>query len=263
MQLLDQAETDSAFDEREHPDLLSFLAFERRVSAGLYLAAQRLASNKFEPTPEAIELLTSLDFFLSRLILKFENFKDFAGIDEALVRLQDSASKPHSDPSLRAICNLALEAPLAIATLRTFTILSHRPDFVSVLIGNLRKSLPNIFRQSILIPNIPALKHAAKCATAILICAIICVTLNWDNGIGCVETVMLVVQTTFGGTLMIGSLRFLGVLMGFSLAIFAVLFLIPLVSTIACFLMIFAPVLFSVIMICHDNKQPSIFTLRT
>ncbi|NDG62930.1 MAG: hypothetical protein EBY29_05605 [Planctomycetes bacterium] len=61
MQLLDQAETDSGFDDREHPDLLSFLAFERRVSAGLYLAAQRLASNKFEPTPEAIELLTSLD----------------------------------------------------------------------------------------------------------------------------------------------------------------------------------------------------------
>ena len=262
MQLLDQAETDSAFDDREHPDLLTFLAFERRVSAGLYLAAQRLASDKFEPTPEAIELLTSLDFFLSRLILKFENFKDFAGIDEALVRLQDSASKPHSDPSLRAICNLALEAPLAIATLRTFTIFSHRPDFASVLIGNLRKSLSDMFRQSILIPNIPALKHAAKCATAILICAIICVTLNWDKGIGCVETVMLVVQTTFGGTLMIGSLRFLGVLMGFALAVFAVIFLIPVVTTLAGFLMIFAPVLFFVGYGMHGSQRVNVPALQ-
>ena len=43
LQLLDQADTDATFDRREHPDLVTFLAFERRLSAGLYIVAQRLA----------------------------------------------------------------------------------------------------------------------------------------------------------------------------------------------------------------------------
>ncbi len=262
LQLLDQAETDSGFDEREHPDLKTFLAFERQLSMGIYLAAQRFASNKFEATPDAIELLTALDVFLSRLTEKIEHLSHFAGLDEALVRLQEAARKQNDHPSFRSISNLAFDAPLAVATLRTFTILVHRPDFASVLLGNIRRCLPNLFRQRILIPNIQALKHSAKCATSILICALVCITLNWDKGIGCVETVMLVVQATFGGTLMIGSLRMLGVMIGYSLAVFTIIFLIPVVTTLTGFLLIFAPVLFCAGYGMHGSQRVSVPALQ-
>ncbi len=244
LQLLDQADTDATFDRREHPDLVTFLAFERRLSAGLYIVAQRLASNSIEITPGTVELLNALDLYVKRLIAKLEDITHFADLDVALTQLQKAATNLQLDQSLGVICNLVTEAPSAVATLRSFTILSHRPDFGSIVVGNFRGCIPNLFRQRILTPNIPALKHATKCATAILICALFCITMNWDQGIGCVETVMLVVQTTFGGTLMIGSLRFLGVVMGFTLSICAVIFFMPMVTTLAGFLLIFAPVLF-------------------
>lgn len=262
MQLLDQAETEIAFDDGNHPDLLAFLSFERQLSSGLYLAAERLSNNKFETNEQSIEFLTSLDLYISRLIDKVEDISHFKGLDEALVQLQVAARKSHEDPSLVALCNLTFQAPQAIRTLRTFTHFLHRPDFGTVLIGNLRRSIPNLFRQSIRTLNIPALTHAAKCSTAILICALICLTLNWDNGIGCVETVMLVVQVTFGGTLLIGSLRFVGVILGFSLAIFVVIFLMPLVTTLPGFLLIFAPILFFVGYGMHGSPRVSTPSLQ-
>jgi uncharacterized membrane protein YccC len=77
-----------------------------------------------------------------------------------------------------------------------------------------------------------------------MICAIFCIAINWTMGIGCVETVMLVVQGTFGGTLLIGGLRMAGVVLGYALAIMLVIFLIPAVTTLPGFWLIFGGTLF-------------------
>ncbi len=243
IQLVEQAETDQSFGDTENRHLVSLIAFERRCAAALYLVAERVATKPVDEIPQAIAALATLKADLARNTSALGNALE----SESQLVQEDSHPNQAVNLALAAwylpVQRLSAEAPEVQAWIRTLVKLERHADLGRVLMGNIKYGISRIFRLSLFRPDIGVLKHATKCSTSILICALFCITINWSTGIGCVETVMFVVQATFGGTLMVGGLRFVGVLVGFTLAIFAVIFIMPMITTLPGFLLLFGPIL--------------------
>ena len=256
LMMLDNAQTDFSFDGATRHNLISLMAFESRVAACLSVAAEQVAEHHTDATPAVLELFNSFDERLEYMLEQLEN----PSIDGAVASPPLALAPPPE--WLEPMQRVADEAGVVAPNINTFALLKNQPDFATETLRNLKQCLPNIFRLSVLKPNMPALKHATKCASAIMICAIFCIALNWDQGIGCVETVMLVVQATFGGTLLIGGLRAAGVVMGFVLSVCAVIFIVPLITTIPGFLLMFMIVLFVMGYVMHGAPRVSVPALQ-
>lgn len=256
LMMLDNAQTDFSFDGATRHNLISLMAFQSRAAACLYVAAEQVAEHHADATPAVFELFQILDQRLHHMLEQLEN----PSIDGAVAAppLQMAPPPEWLEPMQRVVQEAGVVAP----NINTFAVLKDQPDFVTQTLRNLKQSLSNIFRLSVLKPNMPALKHATKCASAIMICAIFCIAMNWDKGIGCVETVMLVVQATFGGTLLIGGLRVAGVVMGFTLSICAVIFIMPIITTIPGFLLMFMIILFVMGYVMHGSPRVSVPALQ-
>ena len=138
-----------------------------------------------------------------------------------------------------------------------------RPDFGTLLLRNLRRCWPRLVRKPLWPPESAQLRHAVKCSSAIMICALFCIAVNWTMGIGCVETVMLVVQATLGGTLLIGGLRMVGVVFGFTVSILILIWLIPTITTLPGLLVIFGGLLLLVGYAMHGSPRVSVPALQT
>ena len=254
--MLDNAQTDFSFDGATRHNFISLMAFESRAAACLSVAAEQVAGHAADATPEVFELFQVLDQRLEYILDQLEH----PTTDGAV-----SAPPLHMAPPpewLEPMQRVVEEAGVVAPNINMFAVLKNQPDFATETLRNLKQCLPNIFRLSVLKPNMPALKHATKCASAIMICAIFCIAINWDQGIGCVETVMLVVQATFGGTLLIGGLRAAGVVMGFALSICAVIFIMPIITTIPGFLLMFMIVLFVMGYVMHGSPRVSVPALQ-
>ncbi len=246
---LGTAKTDHSMPEEERRGLLAVINFERRCSVCVRLSSERVGDLPKELQQVAIEGLSALDQSLQRSINAIEG--EF-GDESADSRPKSAPTQIAADHDLaphlewiNSVISLRNEADEIASEKSAISTLRRRRNVVAEVFGNLGASGSQLFRLPIFPPRTPELKHAAKCATSILICALVCITLNWSTGIGCVETVMLVVQLTFGATLMIGGLRFFGVIAGYTLAILAIIFIMPTITTLPGLLLLFAPVLFA------------------
>jgi len=268
IEVVDRAQVDYSLCADDNRDLISLLAYERRCSVTFSMQAQRLAANSGESSAKLLDNLLLFQGALDNVIDQLEKPSETLQTNAAEMPTQAAAhnTEPTDEVfSLRTllpIYNLLQQAPQCLKSVRTLKRLQHEVDFGSQVLLNLRTCLGNIFRQKLNPINATAMKHGIKCASAIMICALVCITLNWNMGIGCVETVMLVVQLTFGGTLMIGALRFTGVLIGFTLAVLAIIFIMPIVTTLSGFLLIFAPVLFCAGYGMHGSPRVSTPSLQ-
>jgi uncharacterized membrane protein YccC len=234
--LLDQAQTDLSFDDDVRHDLMSLIAFDSRCAACLGMVVDAVAADVSNATPRAAEALRALGERMECMIERLEHPKREI---QSLPPLP-----PHDDVPewLMPLCSVAHEAERVAPAVAAFAVVEDKPDFGTETLRNLRDCIPNLFRQPVLKPNVAQLKHSVKAASAIMICALFCIALNWTTGIGCVETVMLVVQATFGGTLLIGSLRMVGVVIAYALSIFAVIWIVPVITTIPGLLAMFGVV---------------------
>ena len=136
------------------------------------------------------------------------------------------------------------DARRALPAVQVFERARRLPDILTLTLRNLRDMADRVVLQPVREPNPAMVKHAFKCSITIMICALFCIAINWTMGIGCVETVMLVVQGTFGGTLLIGGYRMAGVVLGYIIAILLIIFLMPTVTTLPGFWLIFGGTLF-------------------
>ena len=242
--LIDQAQTDLDLDDATRRELVALVTLDARAAAALALAAEELAQPNAAPAAEAS--LERLDATLERMVRRVEG---------------ESASEITPDPSMRAsgwlepldavTCALRAATPAADA----LAGLERRTDFGTLLLRNLRDCLPRIFRKPIWPVDVPQLQHAVKCSSAIMICALFCIAIAWAMGIGCVETVMLVVQATFGGTLLIGTLRLVGVVGGYALSIMLVIWIMPVITTLPGLLAVFAVALVLVGYAMHGSPR--------
>ena len=222
--------------------------------------------------PAMIELLdhaqTDLDFGdeerreLSRLIAL--DTRVAAAIAVAVDRLAAPGATASNDQArvLRTL-DADLAAAEAILGSGVFATLERRPDFGTLLVRNLRGCLPRLFRKPLWPPEPAQLKHSVKCSSAIMICALFCIAMNWSTGIGCVETVMLVVQATLGGTLLIGGLRLVGVVFGYALSVLIVIWIIPIITTIPGLLAVFGVLLVLVGFAMHGSPRVCVPAMQT
>ncbi len=183
------------------------------------------------------------------------------------VAVDDGATQPEHGASggAEALRSLDAELAAAIGSLEdgVFATLAARPDFGTLFVRNLRDCLPRIFRKPLWSPDVLQLQHAVKCATAIMICALFCIAINWSLGIGCVETVMLVVQATLGGTLLIGGLRLLGVISGYAISIIVVVFLMPTINELPGLLVVMGLLLAAVGYAMHGSPRVCVPAMQT
>ena len=237
--LLDQAQTDLSFDDDTRHHLMSLIAFDSRCAACVGMVADAITADVSNATAQAAEALRTLGERIEGIIERLEHP---AGEMEPLPTLPQHDNVPEW---LMPLCSVAHEAERVAPSVAAFAAVEDKPDFGTETLRNLRDCLPHLFRQPVLKPNVAQLKHSVKAASAIMICALFCIALNWATGIGCVETVMLVVQATFGGTLLIGGLRMVGVVIAYLISIFAVIWIVPVITTIPGLLAMFGVYLFA------------------
>ncbi|MFM1831239.1 MAG: hypothetical protein RLZZ558_1579 [Planctomycetota bacterium] len=241
---IDQAQTDLDLDEATRHRLVSLVTLDARVAAALALAAEELARSS--APPGATASLERLDAALAGMLRRVEGEAACEGAREP------PAQAPVWLEPLDAVTR-ELEAVRPAAD--ALADLERRPDFGSLLWRNLRHCLPRIFRKPLWPVDLPQLQHAVKCSSTIMICALFCIAIAWAQGIGCVETVMLVVQATLGGTLLIGILRLVGVVGGYALAIMLVIWVMPIITTLPGLLAVFAVALFVVGYAMHGSPR--------
>ncbi len=257
LRLLDQAQTDFSFDDCVREHLESVILFESRWSARMAITAASISEHRNQPPQNALNTLQACVQGIDRLIEQLES-------PDPKARLQPPSVAPADCPEwLLPLLEIADEEPRILSAIGACAAINEQPDVVTKTLRNLKASLPTLFRQPFWPLNIVALKHATKCSSAIMICALFCITLNWDKGIGCVETVMLVAQATFGGTLLIGGLRLVGLVTGFLLSIAAVIFVIPTISTLPGIMGLFGVLLLVAGYGMHGSPRVSTPALQT
>ncbi|NBX25405.1 MAG: hypothetical protein EBQ99_05060 [Planctomycetes bacterium] len=257
MLLADQVQVDCGLGERGRHELFTLVSLNARAAACVGVVVEQRAVGRAVGPAEA-ESIERLAEAIERVVEALEAVGqvETRGSDaEATALGAPVVTTP--DPSkagdaiggeigdirdlLESACEDARRAMPAIEVLERTRRL---PDILTLTLRNLRDMADRVVLQPIRQPNPAMVKHAFKCSITIMICALFCIAINWTMGIGCVETVMLVVQGTFGGTLLIGGLRMAGVVLGYAIAIMLIIFLIPTVTTLPGFWLVFGGTLF-------------------
>lgn len=261
MQLTQHTETDLDLEPDETSALVTLVAFESRAAAVSALVSEAAHTDRRADIVADAQLLQACEEQLAVVLHTLRDppsTREFGG-DEGDASLETAAS-----PSpLEALGALAATAPWARRAATVFGSLPTHRNFLIELFRELEHCIPRLFRMPLWPMNPMQLKHATKCAASIMFCALFCISINWASGIGCVETVMLVVQATFGGTLLIGGLRCIGVIAGYTLSVLLILFLIPTIETIPGFLILFGTVVTGAGWALHGSPRVAVPALQT
>ena len=242
IETLERAETDAQFQRGDRPSVMALIGAVNGLANAVDSAARALAGSRVDPerTLRTIEAA-------SRTIRALRDALNDPGRAGAFaMAVRDAVAELNAreiDPRVQPLADAVRAVGEARAALDGLVILDSRPDTASVLIGNLRGCLAGVCRERFVPLNDRLFAHAAKCALAVMICLLFCVTLNWSHGIGCVETIMLVVQATLGGTVVIGLLRLFGVVVAVFVAVGVVIFIMPTITTLPGLLLVFGPLL--------------------
>ncbi len=261
MQLTQHTETDLDLEPDETSALVTLVAFESRAAGVSVLVSEAARSDRRAASSTDDALLRTCEDELEAVIATLRTPPSTRlcrdGDDEP------SPDAPATPSPLEALRALAVTAPRAQRAAAIFGSLPTERNFLVELFRELEHCIPRLFRMPLWPPNPMQLKHATKCASSIMFCALFCISINWASGIGCVETVMLVVQATFGGTLLIGGLRCIGVVAGYSLSILLIIFLIPTIETIPGFLILFGTVVTAAGWALHGSPRVAVPALQT
>jgi len=261
MQLAQHTETDLDLEPDESTALVALVAFESRAAAVSALVSEAARSDRRAAISADDALLKTCAEQLETVIATLRtppSTRQFRDGDD-----QPSPDAPATPSPLEALRALAVTAPRAQRAATIFGSLPTERNFLVELFRELEHCIPRLFRMPLWPPNPMQLKHATKCAASIMFCALFCISINWASGIGCVETVMLVVQATFGGTLLIGGLRCIGVIAGYGLSILLIIFAIPTIETIPGFLLIFGILVTCAGWALHGSPRVAVPALQT
>ena len=259
--LADQVQVDCGLGQRGRHELFALVSLNARAAACAGVVVERLAEGRAIGDGEATtleRLAVALEEVVERLeqvsASETEESRAQAGAtgEAADAGGEGATGAEHAGGSAQAMTQgivamlegTCREAERAMRAVGVFVRARVVPDVLTLTLRNLRDMADRVVLQPVREPNPAMVKHAFKCSATIMACALFCIAINWTMGIGCVETVMLVVQGTFGGTLLIGGLRMAGVVLGWTLAIMLVIFAIPTVTTLPGFWLIFGGTLF-------------------
>jgi multidrug resistance protein MdtO len=245
--LADQVQVDCGLGQRGRHELFALVSLNARAAAAAGVVVEQLAVGQ-APGPAEADAMERLAASIEEVVEGLE--RAGAGdpaeavpesVEHEVVRTADDEARGDVLSLLAGAC---VDAARARRAVQVFARARTLPDILTLTLRNLHDMADRLVLQPIREPNPAMVKHAFKCSATIMFCAIFCIAINWSMGIGCVETVMLVVQGTFGGTLLIGGLRMAGVVIGFALAILLIIFLIPTVTTLPGFWLVFGGTLF-------------------
>jgi hypothetical protein len=256
--LADQVQVDCGLGQRGRHELFALVSLNARAAAAAGVVVEQLAVGQALGPAEVValeRLAASLDEVVERLERVDESEAGETRAGHAGSPHQDSAAAPAGEADsatdhaargdvLSLLEGARVDAERARRAVQVFERARALPDILTLTVRNLRDMADRLVLQPIREPNPAMVKHAFKCSATIMLCALFCIAINWSMGIGCVETVMLVVQGTFGGTLLIGGLRMAGVVIGYTLAILLIIFLIPTITTLPGFWLVFGGILF-------------------
>ncbi|MBM4007355.1 MAG: hypothetical protein FJ292_07305 [Planctomycetes bacterium] len=247
LMLADQVQVDCGLGQRGRHELFALVSLNARVAAAAGVVVEQLAVGQALGSAEA-DAMERLATSIEEVVEDLERVGE-GDTKEALVESMEHLAAPATDDAARGdvlslLEGACVDAARARRAVQVFARARTLPDILTLTARNLRDMADRLVLQPIRDPNPAMVKHAFKCSAAIMFCAIFCISINWTMGIGCVETVMLVVQGTFGGTLLIGGLRMAGVVIGYAMAIFLIIFLIPTVTTLPGFWLVFGGTLF-------------------
>ncbi len=256
MLLADQVQVDCGLGERGRHELFTLVSLNARTAACVGVVVEQMAVGR-TVGPEEAEAIEGLAEAIDRVVERLEavggeeDRGEVRSPDRVVETSRDAerpgasaAARPGMDGILELVQGVGEDARRALPAIEVFERARQLPDILTLTLRNLRDMADRVVLQPIRQPNPAMVKHAFKCSITIMICALFCIAINWTMGIGCVETVMLVVQGTFGGTLLIGGLRMAGVVLGYAIAIMLIIFLIPTVTTLPGFWMVFGGTLF-------------------
>jgi multidrug resistance protein MdtO len=261
MQLAQHTEIDLDLEPPESSALITLIAFESRAAAvSEWVSKAAHAASQTGILADA-DLLKRCEMQLECILSTLRSPPSEPTFRSGTNDLSpDVPATPSALDALRALDSTAARAQRAATV---FGALPTERNFLVALFRGLEHCVPHLFRMPAWPLNPMQLKHATKCAASIMVCALFCISINWAHGIGCVETVMLVVQATFGGTLLIGGLRCIGVINGCLLSILLTIFLIPTIETIPGFLLIFGVLVTGVGWALHGSPRVAVPALQT
>jgi len=261
MQLVQHTETDLDLEPQESSALITLIAFESRAAAVSEILSKAAHAGSHAGLAADADLHTRCEAQLESILDTLRNPPH--GSTFRLHEGDLSPDAPATPSALDALRALDATAARAQRAATVFGALPTERNFLVALFRGLEHCVPKLFRMPAWPPNPMQLKHATKCAASIMFCALFCISINWATGIGCVETVMLVVQATFGGTLLIGGLRCIGVISGYLLSIVLIIFLIPTIETIPGFLLIFGVLVTGAGWALHGSPRVAVPALQT
>jgi uncharacterized membrane protein YccC len=246
MLLADQVQVDCGLGERGRHELFTLVSLNARAAACVGVVVEQMAVGR-TIGPEEAQAIEGLAEAIERVVEALETAGKAGtrgSVAPTPAPVADDAVGREIGDIRDLLKNACEDARRALPAIEVFERARQLPDILTLTLRNLRDMADRVVLQPIRQPNPAMVKHAFKCSITIMICAVFCIAINWTMGIGCVETVMLVVQGTFGGTLLIGGLRMAGVVLGYAIAIMLIIFLIPTVTTLPGFWMVFGGTLF-------------------
>ena len=245
--LADQVQVDCGLGQRGRHELFALVSLNARAAAAAGVVVEQLAVGQTLGPAEATaleRLAASLDEVVEGLEAVGEGAEHADAAEAVPEEASGEVDREERGDAVSLLEGACRDAARAKRAVQVFARARALPDILTLTLRNLRDMADRLVLQPLREPNPAMVKHAFKCSATIMFCALFCIAINWSMGIGCVETVMLVVQGTFGGTLLIGGLRMAGVVIGYTLAILLVIFLIPTVTTLPGFWMVFGGTLF-------------------
>jgi len=247
MLLADQVQVDCGLGQRGRHELFALVSLNARAAAAAGVVVEQLAVGQ-APGPAEADAMERLAASIEEVVEGLERVGEGDAEEAAAESMADEEVRAADDAARGDVLSLlegaCVDAARARRAVQVFARARTLPDILTLTLRNLRDMADRLVLQPVRDPNPAMVKHAFKCSATIMICALFCIAINWSMGIGCVETVMLVVQGTFGGTLLIGGLRMAGVVIGYALAILLIIFLIPTVTTLPGFWLVFGGTLF-------------------
>jgi len=245
--LADQVQVDCGLGQPGRHELFALVSLNARAAAAAGVVVEQLAVGQ-APGPAEADAMERLAASIEEVVEGLERVGEGDAEEAAVESMADEEVRAADDAARGDVLSLlegaCVDAARARRAVQVFARARTLPDILTLTLRNLRDMADRLVLQPIRDPNPAMVKHAFKCSATIMFCALFCIAINWSMGIGCVETVMLVVQGTFGGTLLIGGLRMAGVVIGYALAILLIIFLIPTVTTLPGFWLVFGGTLF-------------------